>query len=933
MASIPRKCPECRASLEDCRPRNGKVRCPKCGEVVGSARDDDDVDDGIRNERGSTRPAARASRRYPEDDDDDRPVRKEKGSSMTGPILLGVGLGVVGLVLLCGGLGAYWLLSSSSPEADAPVALAADGQMNGAAVPPPVEVPLAQPGPLAGPPPVPPPVVVAPPEPDRPVGPVQEPIKPAPAGPGAAGALPLDELKAASVYIKAMTATMGATGSGFVVRAQGDTAYVITNHHVVTPPRENMGLPFGPGFRPRGPRFPRPGFGLAGGAVELTAVFRSGMDGEQSAKATLVGDDKDADLAVLKVTGLNNTPRPISYEQTPKLKELMPVVAFGFPFGEDLDPKKKNPAITVTKGNISSLRQDAGQLAEVQLDLDLNPGNSGGPVVDDKGNLVGIAVAKVDKTKIGFAIPVHKLSRLLDGHIEPPNILRSVTLNGRTQVFVESQGADPLGKLRSPTLLYGLADQLKMPGRRGTGWDGIGGAKTSPLKFQGSRAVAEIAVTLPRVGDLKVLVQVASLDHAGKTVYGEPKVLGLVFGAAPFPQGNNNPNDQPAKPVAGPVHQDVGQLLTDLKSPDEKVRQQAAIQLRQSPPHDRLDEVRRGLQELLKSPDFVTRTEGAVALARLDPKEAAPLLAKLLDDPEQAVRQGVLVALRELKDGRIAAAVAARLPTDGPLAAEALKPMGAAAEAPVIPYLDGKYAGQTRFWALMVIKEVGGAASVAPLEAVQGPERIHVAGVLEAVRGRVPLGKDEWPRALEDLKAADAKLRSTATRRIAVTPPLADRRAEVVARLETLVNDQSGEVRTAAFKGLVRWAGKDAVKILAPRLDGFDPFGKVPVFEALSELKDENAAALVAKRLSDVHDRGNALKCLKAMGPVAEKSVLELLRSPDVFVVAEASKVLAEIGGKDSIGPLEIASRSQNRFYSDEAARALAAVKGRVEKK
>ena len=50
------------------------------------------------------------------------------------------------------------------------------------------------------------------------------------------------------------------------------------------------------------------------------------------------------------MTSLQNTPRPINYEHTPKLMETMPVVAFGFPFGEELDPKKKNPAITVTKG-------------------------------------------------------------------------------------------------------------------------------------------------------------------------------------------------------------------------------------------------------------------------------------------------------------------------------------------------------------------------------------------------------------------------------------------------------------------------------------------------------------------------------------------------------------------------------------------------------
>jgi len=954
VASLPRKCPECRASLEDSRPqRNGKVRCPECGTIVGSARDDDDSDDGIRTERGSSRPAAkgsRSARRY-HDDDDDRPVRKDKGLSLAGPIVIGVGVGLVGLLLICGGIGAYWFLAPSNPAADAPVALGAEQPVNAAFAPPPLEQGVAQPPAVAPPalPAGPPPLALpAPPEPDQPVGPVQEPIRPAQPGPGgapAAGALPLEELKAASVYIKAMTANMGATGSGFVVRAQGGTAYVVTNHHVVTPPRDNgMGLPFGPGFGPRGPRFPRPGFGLGGGVLELTAVFRSGMDGEQSAKAVLVGDDKDADLAVLKVTGLKNTPRPINYEQTPQLKELMPVVAFGFPFGEDLDPKKKNPAITVTKGEISSLRADAGQLARVQLNLNLNPGNSGGPVVDDKGNLVGIAVAKIDKTDIGFAIPVHKLARLLDGQIDPPSLMRAVTANGHTQVFIEAKGADPLGRLRAPTLLYGLADQVKVPGRRGEAWDGIGGAKTSPIKFLGARAIAEIAVALPQQGELRVIAQVATLDNAGKTIYGEPKILKMAFGAAPggLGVGQLPPGPGPAvpgqdfdpfapEPAKPAVVKDVAQLLADLKSPDEATRQKAANALRFSPPHERLDEVKRGLRDLLASPDAATRSAGALALATCDPKEAAPVLAKLLEDESPAVRHAVLSVMKDLKDPRVAEAVAARLPTDSVPAGEALKAMGPAAEKAVIPYLGEKYAGPTRFWTFFVIKEIGGAASIPALEAVQGPDTIHVVGVLQAVRGRVPLTKDEWPKALADLKVADVAVRSSATRRIWVTPPLAERRAEVVAKLESLLNDQSGDVRAAAFKGLVRWAGKDAVPILAPRLEGFDPFGKVPVFDALAELKEESAAAVVAKRLADVHDRGNALRTLKAMGPVAEKSVLALLQSPDVFVVLEASKVLAEIGGRDSLAPLETAVKTQNVFYSEEAAKALALVKARVE--
>jgi hypothetical protein len=359
------------------------VRCPICDAVI-DCLDEVEDDGAVRPEPGPARPVARRSRRRDEDDDRDerparRPVRKPRASIGVGPVLVGVGLGVVGLLVLGCALGALWITSPRAGR-DAPAA-APDGDA------PAAPIANANPGPA-------------------PAGPPREPIRPDAAG--GAGALPLQELKAATVYIKNTTTNVGrATGSGFVVRSQDDTAWVVTNHHVIAPlqPDEMPGrrMP----ARPRGPVPPS--------AVDLTAVFRSGTPQEQVVRATLVADDAKNDLAVLKVTGVRDAPRPIDCKRTPKLVETMTIWAFGFPFGADLDPRKANPAITVTKGTVSSLRLDArGELSVVQIDGDLNPGNSGGPIVDETGALVGVAVAKVDKTQIGFAVPVKVLNQLLD---------------------------------------------------------------------------------------------------------------------------------------------------------------------------------------------------------------------------------------------------------------------------------------------------------------------------------------------------------------------------------------------------------------------------------------------------------------------------------------------------------------------------------------
>ena len=315
-----------------------------------------------------------------------------------------------------------------------------------------------------------------------------------------------------------------------------------------------------------------------------------------------------------------------------------------------------------------------------------------------------------------------------------------------------------------------------------------------------------------------------------------------------------------------------------------------------------------------------------------DPKEAAPAIAKLLNDPVPAVRQAVINALKELKDARVAQAVAARLPVDGLGVVDVLKGMGPAAEKAVIPYLDDKYAGVTRFWTFNIIGEIGTAASLPALEKVTGPDTLHAKGVIDAVRERVPLTKDEWPQALDDLKSADAAQRRKATRRIAATPPSEDRRADVGSRLESLLNDQSGEVRTAAVKGLARWKGKEALPILVKRLEGFDPGFHAVVIDALAELKGDEAATAIARRVPDAFDRGKAVQALKTFDSlVAEKALLPLLSDTNVFTRCEAIKVLADVGGRDSVAPLEKLEKDNNIFYSKLAEEGLARIQDRLE--
>jgi len=74
---------------------------------------------------------------------------------------------------------------------------------------------------------------------------------------------------------------------------------------------------------------------------------------------------------------------------------LQDVYVAGYPFG-----RKISTGVKVTKGIISALTGIGNNFCNTQIDAALQPGNSGGPILDDKGNVVGVAVAKLDIKKI-----------------------------------------------------------------------------------------------------------------------------------------------------------------------------------------------------------------------------------------------------------------------------------------------------------------------------------------------------------------------------------------------------------------------------------------------------------------------------------------------------------------------------------------------------
>ena len=236
-------------------------------------------------------------------------------------------------------------------------------------------------------------------------------------------------------------ASQDEVGSGVVYKKSGDTLYIVTNAHVVGD-KENQKITF---------------------------------SNNKSVVVKVLGKDKWSDLAVVKATSSDSSVKEIAIGDSNNLVLGEPILVVGNPLGVDFKG-------TVTEGIISGLNRNVPidfdkdnkydmLMKAFQIDASVNPGNSGGAVVNREGKLIGVVAAKISMPNVenmSFAIPVNEVQKIVKdletkGKIDYPDVGVKMKNIANLNSF-ERQAVKLPGKVKNGVVVdqvdnNGLADQ------------------------------------------------------------------------------------------------------------------------------------------------------------------------------------------------------------------------------------------------------------------------------------------------------------------------------------------------------------------------------------------------------------------------------------------------------------------------------------------
>ncbi|GLC31925.1 S1C family serine protease [Clostridium omnivorum] len=253
-------------------------------------------------------------------------------------------------------------------------------------------------------------------------------------------------------------------GSGMIISQEG---YVLTNYHVVE------------------------------GAQQVKVVLSNG----KQANAKVVNYDANYDVAVVQITDKVDIPAVVELGDSNSLQVGEEVVAIGNPLGTDFFG-------SVTTGIVSALNRkisgDTNKATYIQTDAAINSGNSGGPLINSRGQVVGINTAKIKESGVeglGFAIPINAIKDKIS-NLSKPILL--IGIQGREiDSEISKQYNMPVGLYVQQVTEFSPAEKagiqagdviIKFDGQKVTTFDEVNTIKAK------HKAGDQVSVTLNRDG-------------------------------------------------------------------------------------------------------------------------------------------------------------------------------------------------------------------------------------------------------------------------------------------------------------------------------------------------------------------------------------------------------------------------------------------------
>lgn len=606
--------------------------------------------------------------------------------------------------------------------------------------------------------------------------------------------------------------------------------------------------------------------------------------GGKSYSATVVSVEADDDLAILKIDASGLTPLVLADSSKVRLGEE--VRAIGFPLSTVL-----GDGIKVTRGVVAGIiDRDEGK--RFQIDAAVNPGNSGGPVVDNRGQVLGVASSKligIELTRVGFCVPAQRVLSLLKAHnVGKTGPKPEKVLDGPTLVEAVAPSVALITVTIDPQKVSGELVRIRTSGNFRTKRESNNRQRpmfsfpnmtfnsgSLNVDAYGNVDSFDAQNQLPFLAGPMALLTVHQFDPSGRRSWTVRKRIKVTVQRDTSPFGRMR--------IPAPRRPRFGGRIRDPFAP-ETIKEFEAQEVHQ--------------YRIVSDSDDKVVLEKTFTLTTLDNDEAPYF---------RITGQGEVVFSRKL--GLIES-----------FEFDHHYEKNDAKETVRIPV------------EIMVVRQASAVVAQRKRESAIAQAKIeHDNAVKAANKAVVPVDEqlDALLKTIADENAKGSYASSLGSlAKLSIVP---ERQSEVEALLVDLLESKQYLTVRSALDVLAKWGTSNCVPAVIAQLK----HSMFPVVQSavktLGALGDEQAVAPLLETLRKNRlARHDAKGALAKLGKPAEEPVIAMLFETDLQVFHAACDILKEVGGAASVEPLEEITHGKDFSRKSYAGRALSSIKSRI---